>query len=193
VDRVGQRAPYVQPQGSGCPRLMRIQPLMCQATARLGARSAARIADNRRSTRIIKICPNRWDLTRSLGVGTSKRNGVQGRVAEQQSRATDVRFGSMLLKKSPATGSMAQNGEFQNPKGRVLESKFSTESYFEKSILRAGRQKRFSTVSVKSRHRIGSAPCPLYPRKRTLELGRGMSALRQKRTFCAAVKDVVIR
>jgi hypothetical protein len=56
------------------------------------------------------------------------------------------------VEKSPATGSIAQNGKSQNPKGRVLESKFSTEAYFEKSILRAGRQKRFSTVSTQSGH-----------------------------------------
>jgi hypothetical protein len=71
-------------------------------------------------------------------------------LAERDRAARDVRFWQILLKKSPATGSMAQNGEFQNPKGRVLESKFSTEAYFEKSILRAGRQKRSSTVSAQS-------------------------------------------
>src|SRR6516162_7098454 len=36
---------------------------------------------------------------------------------------------------------------------------------------------------VKSRHRGTSNQCPLYPRKRTLELSRVMSALCQKRTF----------
>jgi hypothetical protein len=46
---------------------------------------------------------------------------------------------------------MAQNGEFQNPKGRVLESKFSTEA----------RQKRFSTVSVKRGLGMMSASLPL--------------------------------
>jgi hypothetical protein len=35
--------------------------------------------------------------------------------------------------------------------------------------------------------------CPLYPRKRTLIERVGMSALCQKQTFCAAVKNVVIR
>ena len=35
---------------------------------------------------------------------------------------------------------------------------------------------------VKSGHRTRSAPCPLYPQKRTSELSRGMSALCQKRT-----------
>jgi len=54
------------------------------------------------------------------------------RCASQQNRLPDFRNGSILLKKSPATGSIAQNGEFQNPKGRVLESKFFTEAYFEK-------------------------------------------------------------
>src|SRR5262249_42213161 len=39
---------------------------------------------------------------------------------------------------------------------------------------------------VKSGHRSMSASCPLYPRKRTLELSRGMSGLCQKRTKCIA-------
>jgi hypothetical protein len=30
--------------------------------------------------------------------------------------------------------------------------------------------------------------CPLYPQKQTLELSRVMSALCQKRTFCAAAE-----
>ena len=72
------------------------------------------------------------------------------------------------MKKSPATGSIAQNGEFQNPKGRVLKSKFSAEGYFEKSILQAGRQKRFSTVSVISRHDGRDLRFLLRPDKRTL-------------------------
>src|SRR6516225_8230717 len=33
--------------------------------------------------------------------------------------------------------------------------------------------------------------CPLYPQKRTLGVSRAMSALCQKQTFCAAVKNVV--
>src|SRR6516225_8696755 len=35
---------------------------------------------------------------------------------------------------------------------------------------------------------VGGA-CPLYPQKRTLELGRGMSALCQKRTLCSAANS----
>src|SRR5215469_5941832 len=35
---------------------------------------------------------------------------------------------------------------------------------------------------VKSGHRDKLKECPLYPQRRTLELGRGMSALCQKRT-----------
>ena len=46
---------------------------------------------------------------------------------------------------------------------------------------------------VKSGHRGELKGCPLYPRKRTLELGREMSAKCQKQTFCDAVKIVVIR
>src|SRR6516225_4846428 len=38
---------------------------------------------------------------------------------------------------------------------------------------------------VKSGHYDKSAPCPLYPQKRTLELSLGMSVLCQKQTFCA--------
>ena len=41
---------------------------------------------------------------------------------------------------------------------------------------------------VKSRHRRGSAECPLYPQKQTLIERVGMSALCQKRTLCAAKK-----
>jgi hypothetical protein len=41
---------------------------------------------------------------------------------------------------------------------------------------------------VKSGHRIRPAPCPLYPKKRTLELGRVMSALCQKRTSRRATR-----
>jgi|SRR6516164_3827944 len=41
---------------------------------------------------------------------------------------------------------------------------------------------------VRSRHRKGSAECLLHPQKRTLELTRMMSALCQKRTFCAAAE-----
>src|SRR5262249_5134346 len=37
-------------------------------------------------------------------------------------------------------------------------------------------------------HRSTSKQCPLYPQKRTLLTRRGMSALCQKRTFCAAAK-----
>src|SRR6516162_8166275 len=36
---------------------------------------------------------------------------------------------------------------------------------------------------VKSRHRGTPNQCPLYPKKRTLELGRKMSAFCQKRTY----------
>src|SRR5215471_14146106 len=39
---------------------------------------------------------------------------------------------------------------------------------------------------VKSRHRKGSAECPLYPQKRTSELSRGMSAFDPKRTLAAS-------
>jgi hypothetical protein len=39
-----------------------------------------------------------------------------------------------------------------------------------------------SRLWVKSRHCGISNQCPLYPQKRTLELSREMSALRQKRT-----------
>ncbi len=48
---------------------------------------------------------------------------------DSQARITGFRqafadLGSILLKKSPASRLIAKNGEFQNPKGRVLESKF---------------------------------------------------------------------
>src|SRR5262249_16839645 len=46
---------------------------------------------------------------------------------------------------------------------------------------------------VKSRHSATSERCPLYPQKRTLVEHVAMSAMCQKRTFCAAVKNVVIR
>src|SRR5215471_13986178 len=46
---------------------------------------------------------------------------------------------------------------------------------------------------VKSGHFAWSHRCPLYPQKRTSELSRVTSALYQKQTFCAAVKNVVIR
>ena len=46
---------------------------------------------------------------------------------------------------------------------------------------------------VKSGHSSASALCPLYPQKRTSGLSREMSALCQKQTFCAAVKNVAIR
>jgi hypothetical protein len=74
----------------------------------------------------------------------------------------------MLLKKSPASRSIARNGEFQNPKGRVLESKFPIGAYFDENLLRARGQNRFSTASVISGHYRASVSCPLYPRKRTL-------------------------
>jgi hypothetical protein len=54
----------------------------------------------------------------------------------------------MLLKKSPASRSIARNGEFQNPKGRVLESKFPIGAYFDENLLRARGQNRFSTAST---------------------------------------------
>jgi hypothetical protein len=38
-----------------------------------------------------------------------------------------------------------------------------------------------------------SAPCPLYPQKQTLIERVGMSAKCQKRTFCAAARNVAIR
>ena len=41
---------------------------------------------------------------------------------------------------------------------------------------------------VKSRHSAVSEQCPLYPQKRTSELTRGMSALCQQQTFCAAAE-----
>jgi len=43
---------------------------------------------------------------------------------------------------------------------------------------------------VKSGHSPRFVRCPLYPQKRTLVKRVGMSALCQKRTFCAAVRDV---
>ena len=43
---------------------------------------------------------------------------------------------------------------------------------------------------VKSGHQGTFNPCPLYPQKRTLELSLEMSALCQKQTFCAALKNV---
>src|SRR6516225_2119912 len=46
---------------------------------------------------------------------------------------------------------------------------------------------------VKSRHHGVSNQCPLYPQKRTLRQRKQMSALCQKQTFRAAVKNVVIR
>src|SRR6516164_1435669 len=42
---------------------------------------------------------------------------------------------------------------------------------------------------VKIRHLRYKASCPLYPRKRTLELSRGMSALCQKRTRAVQQKN----
>ena len=45
---------------------------------------------------------------------------------------------------------------------------------------------------VKSRHRGISNQCPLYPKKRTLELNGVMSALCQKRTFDRWVRSVDI-
>ena len=42
---------------------------------------------------------------------------------------------------------------------------------------------------VKSVHSATSERCPLYPRKRTLELSHGMSALCQKRTFTMKLQD----
>ena len=45
-----------------------------------------------------------------------------------------------------------------------------------------------SPVKVRSRHCAASDQCPLYPRERTLEFNRVMSALCQKRTFCAAAE-----
>jgi len=44
---------------------------------------------------------------------------------------------------------------------------------------------------VKSRHRKGSAECPLYPQKRTLELSRAMSALCQKQTSACSFDQVI--
>ena len=41
---------------------------------------------------------------------------------------------------------------------------------------------------VRSGHQRTLRQCPLYPRKLTLGLGRAMSALCQKQTFCAAPK-----
>jgi hypothetical protein len=73
------------------------------------------------------------------------------------------------LKKSAATTSIAQNGEFQNPKGRVLESKFSTQAYFEKNILRAGHQKRFSTASTHSGSRAPNFAVPHKDRRSQLQ------------------------
>jgi hypothetical protein len=42
---------------------------------------------------------------------------------------------------------------------------------------------------VKSRHRSASSQCPLFPQKRTLVGESWMSALCQKRTFCAAANN----
>jgi hypothetical protein len=42
-------------------------------------------------------------------------------------------------------------------------------------------------------HDAVKSRCPLYPRKRTLDRSRRMSAKGQKQTFCAAVENVVIR
>src|SRR6516164_5631819 len=44
---------------------------------------------------------------------------------------------------------------------------------------------------VKSRHRGYLNECPLYPQKQTSEPSRAMSALCQKRTFCAAVEALL--
>jgi hypothetical protein len=46
---------------------------------------------------------------------------------------------------------------------------------------------------VISGHSVKSRPCPLCPRKRTWISTVVMSALCQERTFCSAVKNVVIR
>jgi hypothetical protein len=54
----------------------------------------------------------------------------------------------MLLKKSPVSHSIARNGEFQNPKGRVVESKFPIGAKFDENLLRSGAENRFSTVSA---------------------------------------------
>src|SRR5215469_2344372 len=61
----------------------------------------------------------------------------------------------MLSKKSLAPGSIARNGEFQNPKGRILEAKFpigriSTWSYFdEKSSSRQVSKSFFDCIGQK--------------------------------------------
>src|SRR5262249_27849422 len=44
---------------------------------------------------------------------------------------------------------------------------------------------------VNNGHRGELRECPLYPRKRISELSRVMSALCQKRTFCAAVETAL--
>src|SRR5215472_13141440 len=46
---------------------------------------------------------------------------------------------------------------------------------------------------VKSGHQGQLKECLLYPQKQTLELSRVMSALCQKRTFCAAAETGAIR
>src|SRR5215472_6603424 len=52
------------------------------------------------------------------------------------------------------------------------------------------RTPRGCTVTPSDRAASASR-CPLYPQKRTLELNRVMSALCQKRTFCAATADAL--
>jgi hypothetical protein len=51
-----------------------------------------------------------------------------------------------------------------------------------KMVLRRRNMRKRMSAWVKSRHQGLSARCPLYPQKRTLNLGRVMSALCQKRT-----------
>jgi hypothetical protein len=48
--------------------------------------------------------------------------------------------------------------------------------------IRTGKRTTKCPLWVKSRHRSVSAQCPLYPRKRTFDRRRGMSALCQKQT-----------
>jgi hypothetical protein len=67
-----------------------------------------------------------------------------------------VRFGSMLSKKSLAADSIAQNKEFQNPKSRVVESKFFTGAYSEKIFF-------CSLAKIVSRLYRSKAVLPLMP------------------------------
>jgi len=56
-------------------------------------------------------------------------------------------IGSIVLQNSANERSGRKNGQYQNPKGRFLESKFPIQSLIEKRILRFRVQNSFATQS----------------------------------------------